>query len=120
MSKKYIVARLDEKEVNKLEPIFFIYTESGKEIDEVVRSSTPGLLAFELMFDELKEKNPRDYTGNFALSYNPTIDIYVSPNSCGDQPNHLPSKGYDVNKMNPEERKVFEDELLSRLGLRNS
>ncbi|MEK6968899.1 MAG: hypothetical protein AABW48_00555 [Nanoarchaeota archaeon] len=119
MPKKYVVARLDEKLLGEPEPLFFIYMENRKGVDVIARSPTPGLLAFDFMFDELKEQNSRDYSGSFSLSYNPTIDVYVSPNSCGDQPNHSPSKIYDVNKMTPEERKIFEDELLLRLGLRN-
>ena len=120
MSKKYIIARLNEKHVEESKPVFLAYTENKKGIEEVVMSLTPGLLACDFIFTGLKEENPRDYNGNFSLAYEPTIDIYTSPKNVGDRPNHFPSKVYSVNKMDSNEIKEFEEQLCYRLHLNKS
>ena len=116
VTKKYTVARLDEISTMDVKPLYLVYRELNKCISEVIRSISPFALAFEFMVNELKEENPKNYGGNFALSYDPTIDVYVSPR-VNVMRSSVPSRIYNVSKMSAEERKEFEDELILRLGL---
>ena len=118
MTKKYTVARLDEISTTDVKPLYLVYRDSNKGISEVIRSISPFGLAFEFTVNELKEDKPKNYGGSFALSYDPTIDVYVSPR-VNVVKSSAPSRVYNVSKMSAEEREEFENELISRLGLKS-
>lgn len=124
MAKQFFVVKLDEMSLENrakpsdsdipnlaAQPRIFVYRRGFfGGIKEVAMSSTIDLAAVNLFEGAIRGSD------KFGISYEPSIQSYVTIMNVGDQPSFIHPKMYRVSKVDKKEQEEFDERILVALG----